>query len=284
MLYSEYMAKIRLHVNPTKKEIVKFGRRYPGLDEAILAKLIADNIRLEIRRHEEYVFVVFHIPEYSERTKSIESVEINIFYDRESNDADIFAFHTVHIIRKYEKQILAIEHGSFSKFLERILDILLEDEARIIEHILEDTKAVKEEYTTSKDSVAIIRHLTNNLNNISALKLIYDNQDQLLTHAEEYIRNYEDSVISYKRSYISEELAFARDFCANLMNAINTKYQVRMTDILYAYTRYTFILFLAGAVFEVTYGFVHDPSPIKITFWFACLATLAGSLIMLKKF
>ncbi len=264
--------------------ILQFAKRYPELDTSIIEKLQSDNIRLEIRRHDTYVFIIFHIPEYSTKTKSIESVEINIFYDRRSNDVDIFAFHTTHVIRKYEKQILGITHTSFSKFLEHILDILLEDEARIIEHILQDTQAVKEEYQASRDAVTLIRHLTNNLNNISALKLIYDNQDQLLDQAEEYIRNYEDSAISYKRSYISEELAFARDFCTNLMTSINTKYQVRMTDILYAYTRYTFIIFLAGAVFEVCFGFVHDPSPIKITFWFACLVTLAGSLFMLKKF
>lgn len=278
------MAKIQLLINPSKQEIVQFRKLYKNVDPLVMQKIEGDNIRVEIHRHESYVFLAFHIPEYAGKTKSIESVEINIFYDRKDNNAYLFAFHTSHVVRKYEKQIRAIKFTSFSKFLESILTILLEDEARIIEHILQDTRAVKEEYKSSSNSSLLIRHLTNNLNNISTLKLIYDNQDQLLDKTEEYIRNYEDSTISYQRNYISEELEFAKEYCQTLMHSINTKYQVRMTDIMYTYTRFTFVIFLTGAVFEIVYGFVNDPSPTKITFWFAGLTILAGSLIMLKKF
>lgn len=278
------MGKIKLFVNPSKKDLSGFHKHYPSLDPAIMQKIEKDNIRFGIDRNDQHILMVFHIPEYIVRSRSIESVEINLFYDRKLNNAFLFAFHTAHVIRKYEEQILAITYNTFGQFLEKILNILLDDEAKIIEHILQDTREVKEEYRSSKDSALLIRHLTNNLNNISALKLIYDNQDQLLTEAEEHIRNYEDSNINYQRNYIGEELTFAKDFCGTLMNSINTKYQVRMTDILYIYTRYTFILFLAGAVFEVAYAFHDDPSPIKITFWLACLITLAGSLIMLKRF
>ena len=278
------MAKIKLFINPTKLEIGQFRKLYKDIDPQVMQKIEGDNIRVEINRHESYVFLAFHIPEYILQSKSIESVEINIFYDRKLNDAFVFAFHTSHVIRKYEKQIRAIQFTSFSKFLEQILTILLEDEARIIEHILQDTRSLKEEYKSSKDSSLLIRHLTNNLTNISALKLVYDNQDQLLNKTEEYIRNYEDSTISYQRNYISQELEFAKDFCQTLMHSINTKYQVRMTDIMYTYTRFTFVLFLTGAVFEIVYGFINDPSPAKLTFWFCGLGILAGSLIMLKKF
>lgn len=249
-----------------------------------MQKIEGDNIRVEIHRHESYVFLAFHIPEYIVSSKSIESVEINIFFDRKTNDAYVFAFHTSHVIRKYEQQIKSIRFSSYSKFLEQILSILLEDEARIIEHILEDTRVLKEEYKSSKDASLLIRHLTNNLNNISALKLIYDNQDQFLDKTEENIRNYENSTINYQRNYISQELEFAKDFCQTLMQSINTKYQVRMTDIMYTYTRFTFVLFLTGAVFEIVYGFVNDPSPAKLTFWLCGLGILAGSLIMLKRF
>lgn len=278
------MGKVKLYINPQKKELSRFRASYPSIDPVVMQKIETDNIRLDIHRHELYVFVIFHIPEYIVNSRTIESVEVNIFYDNKLNKAFLFAFHTSHVIRKYEKQILSIQFNSFGKFLESILNILLDDEAKIIEHILQDTREVKEEYKSSRDAVVLIRHLTNNLNNISTLKLIYDNQDQLLNKAEEYIRNYENSVINYQRNYIGEELTFAKDFCSTLMNSINTKYQVRMADILYIYTRYTFILFLAGAVFEVAYAFHNDPSPIKITFWLACLITLAGSLFMLRRF
>lgn len=278
------MGKVKLYINPQKKDLARFRARYPSISPVVMQKIEGDTIRVEIHRHETYVFLAFHIPEYVVKSKSIESVEINIFYDRKINDAYLFAFNTSNVVKKYESQIRSITCTSFGKFLESILSILLEDEARIIEHILMDTRDVKEEYRSSRDSSLLIRHLTNNLNNISTLKLIYDNQDQLLDKTEEYIRNYENSSISYQRIYISQELTFAKDFCQTLMHSINTKYQVRMTDIMYVYTRYTFVIFLTGAVFEIVYGFVNDPSPIKLTFWLAGLTILAGSLIMLKKF
>ncbi|MBP6994507.1 hypothetical protein KBB12_04675, partial [Candidatus Woesebacteria bacterium] len=211
------MGKIKLLINPSKKDIAKFQKSYKDVDTVVMQKIEGDNIRVEIHRHELYVFLAFHIPEYIVSSKSIESVEINIFFDRKANDAHVFAFHTSHVIRKYEKQIRSIKFASYSKFLEQILSILLEDEARIIEHILQDTRMLKEEYKSSKDAGLLIRHLTNNLNNISALKLIYDNQDQFLDKTEENIRNYENSTISYQRNYISQELEFAKDFCQTLM-------------------------------------------------------------------
>ena len=278
------MAGIKVITNPKKSDIDLFLRKYPKLDTSIVKKIQENNVRVELRKHEKYVFLIFYIPEYITQTRGIASVELNIFYDRQENSATIFAFNTNHFFSRYKRHIEKIKVTSFSKFIEDILTIILDDEAKIIDHILQDTKEVKEEFQSAKEPVSLIRHLTNNLTNITTLTLIFDNQDRLLDKAEEYIRHYEDSVISYQRNYINEELEFSKDYCLTLMNSINTKYQVRMTDILYVYTRYTFILFLAGAVFQIAYSFHDDPSPIKITFWLACLATLAGSLIMLKKF
>jgi Mg2+ and Co2+ transporter CorA len=278
------MAAIQVITNPTRRDIAQFLRKYPRLDTSIVKKIQENNVRVELKKHEKYVFLIFYIPEYITQNRAIASVELNIFFDRQDNSATIFAFNTNHFFARYKRHIQKIQVTSFSKFIEDILTIILDDEAKIIDHILQDTKEVKEEFYSSNDPVSLIRHLTNNLTNITTLTLVFDNQDRLLDKAEEYIRHYEDSMISYQRNYINEELEFAKDFCSTLMNSINTKYQVRMTDILYVYTRYTFILFLAGAVFQMAFAFHDDPSPIKITFWLACLGTLAGSLIMLKKF
>lgn len=278
------MYKLTVMSNPKKAEVNAFHKKYPHADKTVLQKINGDNIRVEISRHDLYVFMVFHLPEYVVRRRSIETVEVNIFYDRKKNDVTVFAFHTDHFFKKYEDSLRAIKYNSFSKFLESLLNLVLADEAKIIEHILQDTRDVKQEYQSSKDSALLIRHLTNNLTNISTLKLICDNQDQLLNKAEEYIRNYEDSPIHYQRNYINEELTYAKEFCQTIMHSINTKYQVRMTDIMYAYTRFTFVIFLTGAVFQVAYAFTHDASPIKITFWFACLATFLGALVMFRRF
>jgi len=277
------MTAIDLITNPSSQDIARFHKLHRSVDPMVIKKISGDNIRVEINRHENYVFVVFHIPEYIMRSKTIDSVEINVFYDRSKNKATIFAFKTKHFFQKYRSQILGIKYTTFSKFLESLLNIILEDEAKIIEHILKDTRDVKEEYRMSQDSALLIRHLTNNLTNITTLKLICDNQDQLLNKAEEYIRNFENSTINYQRNYISEELLFAKNFCETLMNSINTKYQVRMTDIMYGYTRFTFVIFLAGAVFQITYSFIEDPSPIKLTFWLACLVTFLGTLVVFRK-
>ncbi len=275
-----------LHVvtNPTKKDIQAFYRKHPQIDDLIPKYIERDNIQVVFYRNSNWVFLVFHVPEYVESRKSIESVEVNIFYDRETNRSTIFAFDTEHFFKKYEKEIEGIEFKSFGTFLEKLLAIMLTDEARIIEHVLLNTKAIKSEYTSGVDASVVIRHLTNSLIHISTLKLIIDNQDKLIEKAENYIRNYEDSSIGDMRTHIREELTFAKEFCQTLMDSIDTKYQVRQAEILYAYTKYTFIFFLAGAAFQIAYAFIEDPSPIKITFWIASLATLLGSLVMFRKF
>ena len=275
-----------LHVvtNPTKKDISTFYKRHPHIDDLIPTYIERDNIQVVFHRHAEWVFLVFHVPEYVASRKSIESVEVNIFYDRATNRSTIFAFDTQHFFTKYKKEIESIEFKSFGIFLEKLLDVILTDESRIIEHVLLNTKAIKSEYTAGVDASVVIRHLTNSLIHISTLKLIVDNQDKLIGKAETYIRNYEDSPIGDMRTHIREELVYAKEFCQTLMDSIDTKYQVKQAEVLYAYTKYTFIFFLAGAAFQIAFAFIEDPSPIKITFWFASLITLLGSLVMFRKF
>lgn len=278
------MSALRIIPNPTKKDIDGFLKKYPKLNREVVTKIQNNNVRVEFSKHEKYVFLIFYIPEYITKTRSISITELNVFYDRDIKEVTIFAFNTSHFFKRYEKPVESIRTSSLSKFLEDILSIILEDEAKIIDHILEDTRAVKEEYRNSKETSVLIRHLTNNLTNITTLTLICDNQDRILDEAEDYIRHYEDSPISYQRNYIHEELEFAKEFCQTLMDSINTKYQVRMSDTLYAYTRFTFVIFLTGAVFQVVFAFHDDPSPIKLTFWLASMAVFLGSLVMFRRF
>lgn len=283
-LYIGIMSTLHIFPNPTKRDIDSFLKKHPKLNEDIVTKIQNNNVRVEFSKHEKYIFLVFYIPEYIQKTRSIATIELNVFFDRVTNEVTIFAFNTNHFFKRYGKQVESIRTVSLSKFLEDILSIILDDEAKIIDHILQDTREVKEEYHNSKDSSLLIRHLTNNLTNITTLTLICDNQDRILDEAEDYIRHYEDSPISYQRNYIHEELEFAKEFCQTLMKSINTKYQVRMSDTLYAYTRFTFVIFLAGAVFQIVYAFHNDPTPAKITFWFASLIVFLGTLVMFRRF
>ncbi|MFO0704014.1 MAG: hypothetical protein U0525_04800 [Patescibacteria group bacterium] len=278
------MSTLKVISNPKNKDIEKFIKNHSNLQEDMMQMIRDNNVRVRLSLNNEHVLLVFYIPEYIVAKRKISSVEINAFYDRKKNEATVFAFNTNHFFDKYKKQIESIEFKTFGKFLEGLLSIILEDEAKILEHILQDTQEVKDEYATSRDSTIVIRHLTNNLTNITTLKLLFDNLNQLLDKAEEYIRNYEDSIINYQRNYITEELQFAKEYCETLMTSLNTKYQVKMTDILYSYTRYTFIIFFSGAVFQIVDAFHKDTSPIKTTFMIALLTTILGSLLMLKKF
>ncbi len=278
------MKLIEIVTNPKKEDFAAFEKKYPKLDQAILQKIKGSNIRIELHKHEKYIYLIFFIPEYVSELHAIKSIEVNVFFDKAKHKATIFGFNTSHFFKKYRGELEAITHFSFGSFIDQWLQIVLEDEARIIEHLLQDTKSVREEYKNDTDSNLLIRHLTSNLINITTLRLIINNQQKLLEHVETYIRDYEDSIVNYKRTYISEELEYAKEFCETLMHSINTKYQVRQADSLYAYTKYTYVFFLAGATFQIAYAFIDDPSPIKITFWIASMITLLGTLLMFRKF
>ncbi len=275
---------IQIVTNPKREDFVMFEKQYPKLDADILRKIKGSNIRIELHKNEKYIYLIFFIPEYIRELHTIRSIEVNVFFDKVRRKATIFGFHTSHFFKKYQTQLESITHSSFGSFIDQWLQIVLEDEARIIEHLLQDTKSVREEYINGTDSTVLIRHLTSNLINITTLRLVINNQQKLLDHVESYIRDFEDSIVNYKRAYISEELEYAKEFCETLMHSINTKYQVRQADALYGYTKYTYIFFLAGAAFQIAYAFTDDPSPIKITFWIASLFTLLGTLLMFRKF
>ncbi|MEI6326548.1 MAG: CorA family divalent cation transporter [Candidatus Roizmanbacteria bacterium] len=278
------MKLIDIVTNPKKEDYAAFVKKYPKLDEEILRKIKGSNIRIELHKHEKYIYLIFFIPEYIREEHAVKSIEVNVFFDKAKHKVTIFGFNTSHFFKKYKDELESISHFSFGSFIDQWLQIVLEDEARIIEHLLQDTKSVREEYKNDTNSTLIIRHLTSNLINITTLRLIINNQQKLLEHVETYIRDFEDSIVNYKRAYITEELEYAKEFCETLMNSINTKYQVKQNDTLYAYTKYTYIFFLAGAVFQIAYAFIDDPSPIKITFWVASMVTLLGTLLMFRRF
>jgi hypothetical protein len=275
---------LQVVTNPSSKAIQSFYRKHPQVRLDVSHYIERDNVHIVFHRHSTWVFLVFHVPEYIAHRKSIESVELNIFYDRETNKSTIFAFDTEHFFTRYSREFEQMQFQTFGSFLEKLLDTVLTDESRIIEHILLDVRRIKKEYSNGTDATVVIRHLTNSLINISSLKMIVDNQDKLIEKAEKYVRDHGEVPISDRRTHIREELTYAKEFCQTLMDSIDTKYQVKQAEILYAYTKYTFIFFLAGASFQVVYGFVQDSSPIKLTFWIASLITFLGTLVMFRRF
>lgn len=229
--------------NPSKAELESIT---PLLKEReILSKIQESNIRIEYQAKESYVFIILYLPEYNIKTRSIENTEVDIYFNKENNNVHIFAYKTLYFFEKYKLEILALPHNSFGVFIKKFLDIVLEDESKIIEHILEDTESVKKEYNNGEDTYSIIRHLTRNEINISSLKLISANQNKLISLLSKNISKDSMEIIDYKRAYVSEELEYEHEFCKTLMDSINTKFQVKNTEALYVFTKYSFIVFLA---------------------------------------
>jgi hypothetical protein len=252
------LSKLEIYLNPTPSEIQEIlPTLSTTLEETDQSRIKIPNSRVEFIERDNYLFVIFYLPEYRKETKTIEIVELDLFFNTKENIVHIFANNTEYFFQKYHEQLKEIKFSSFGKFLQQLLAVVLEDEAKIIDHILGDTTDIRKEYTSSKNTYSVIRYLTNNLINISALNLLVSNQHKLIESVNDYFSKNQLETLNYKRNYIVEELVYAKDFCDTLMNSINTKFQVKSSDDLYVFTKYSFIIFLAELVISFI-GFFLD--------------------------
>jgi hypothetical protein len=267
--------------NPTQSELDVL---LPYLqEEKILEKIKKNNIRIEFINKQDYALIILYLPEYNADTKSITSTEVDIYYEKKDNNAFIFAYNTLYFFDKYGEDINSIKFTSFGVFIRKFLDILLEDEAQIVDHILEDTEKVKNEYNLNLDSYEIIRHLTRNEINISSLKLISANQNKLIALLEKHLSDSAIQAIDYKRSYVAEELDYEHEFCKTLMDSINTKFQVKSSEELYRFTKYSFMVFVATlAVAFLT--LIHADDTTGKTYTFLGLISILLSVILVHRF
>ncbi len=219
-----------------------------GLSADVISKIKFPNRRIELLKDKNFIFAVIHIPEYHKNLKALNQIEINIYFDKLTLQAYVFAFDTEYFFDKYSSQINQITYSNFGELIDKFLSIILQDETKLIEHILEDTQQIKSEYFAKADPSMLIRHLTNNEINISALQLIISNQNKLFELVQPYISKIEQSSIAYSRHNISDELEFAKEFCHTMMNSINTKYNVKEADTMYKLESLMFIIFVTELV------------------------------------
>lgn len=262
--------------NPTPQEIDTINDIIPG-DEVIIQKIKRNNTKVEFIEKQNFIFAILYLPEYHSEKKSIKSVEVNIYFNKTTKKIYIFAYNTLYFFERYHENILGIEYKTFGTFIKKFLDVILEDESKIVEHIVEDTETVKEEYYRLVNTYEIIRHLTQNEINISSLKLISASQNKFLDLLEKHISGNGFEAIEYKRSYVSEELEYMHEFCKALMDSINTKFQVRSSEELYIFTRNSFIIFILTLIVAFLTLAEADGTHNKV---FTTSALILGSLAM----
>jgi len=229
-----------------------------SISKEIHNKIDSENNRVEFVEEENYLFVIFYFPEYDKKTRTINTVEVNILFNAKEKFVRLFAYNTEYFFEKYKSPLEEISFKTFGGFIEKFLSVVLEDESRIIEHILLDTDEVKKEYLHNADNYHLIRHLTNIQINISSLKLMVANQNKLIDLINDYTNKTQQSSLHYRKNYIMEELNYVKEFSETLMSSINTKFQVRSSDDLYRFTKYSFITFVSTLIVDLVLLFKQD--------------------------
>lgn len=236
---------IKLHLNLSDSELDSVLENINSA-EVIRTKITAENSRVEFKEVEDYLFMIFYIPEYNKKNKSIDSVEINIQFNLKTKEINLFANNSSYFFEKYSAEIAAISFKSFGGFFEQFLSLVFEDVSRIINHILHDINEIRKEYADRADNYLVIRHLTNAQLNISTINLIFANQDKLIELVEDYISKTLQTTLNYKKTYLEDELSYAKEFCGNVMQSINTKYSVRTSDDMYRFSKYSSIIVVSN--------------------------------------
>ncbi|MEI6462603.1 MAG: hypothetical protein WCO33_02960 [bacterium] len=277
------MNGLKVIKNPDKKllETVVIDMK---LEASIAEKIYAVNNRVEFKESADQLFLIFHLPEYNSKSKSIESVEVNLLYNLKDNNAVVFASNTEYFFDKYKQQLEAIEFKSLGKFFEEFMSIVIEDEAKMVEHILMDTNDIKQEYFKNSDTYVLIRHLTNNLINISSIELISSNQNKLINLLEEYVSKNQKSILNYKKNYLGEELKYAASFCNTLLESIGTKFQVKSSNDLSRYTKYSFVVFVATLIVALLTLLIGDRTEGSIFFIGAVIASILSTIVIVLVF
>lgn len=277
------MNSLKVIKNPDKKllESVILDMK---INDKIASKIYSVNNRVEFSESDDQLFIIFHLPEYDPKKKSIESVELNLLYNLKDNNAVVFASNTDYFFDKYQAELEAIEYKSLGKFFEEFMSIVIEDEAKMVEHILMDTNDIKHEYFKNSDTYILIRHLTNNLINISSIQLISSNQNKLINLLEEYVSKYQKSILTYKKNYLGEELEYAATFCNTLLQSIGTKFGVKSSNDLSRYTKYSFVVFVATFIVALLTLLISDKSTGAIYFLGASFTSLLALIAIVLLF
>ncbi|MEI6887261.1 MAG: hypothetical protein WCK31_03440, partial [bacterium] len=143
------------------------------------------------------------------------------------------------------------------------------------------TKEIKQEYFKNSDTYVLIRHLTNNLINISSIELISSNQNKLINLLEEYVSKNQKSILNYKKNYLGEELKYASSFCNTLLESIGTKFQVKSSNDLSRYTKYSFVVFVATFIVGLITLLITDNTVGSIFFIGALLISFLALIVIL---
>lgn len=275
--------QIFVSVNPQDSEIAEFSAKVK-LSKHILNRLSSLNTRIEFIEEERYLFVILYIPEYNKEQKIIESVEVNIVFDLSEKIVYLFAYNSDYFFAKYTELLSKLSFRSFGSFLEKFLSIILLDEERIIEHILDDTNSIRKEYYKGANNYTIIRHLTNNQINISSLNLVVSNQIKLIELVNEYITLHQQDALNYKKNYIAAELKYASEFCDALKTSINTKFHVKSTNLLNRFTKYSFITFVSTVLLTLLIIYKEDVKESTAYFGISVGIVLVSAILVLLGF
>lgn len=273
---------INLHLNLEQEELFAELQKL-NVPDSVKEKITVPNSRVEFKESEESLFMIFYIPEYNKETKAIDTVEINIIFDNKEKTVDLFANNSTYFFEKYHNGVLEINFKTFGGFFEKFLSLIFEDVSRIVSHILNDTNEIRSEYLDKSDNYKVIRHLTNAEINISSLRLIFANQNKLIELVNDYMNKTQQSSLNYKKNYLEEELSYAKEFCETLMNSINTKFQVRTSDDLYRFNKYSFMTFVSTLMLTLLILFRDDRAH-KTEFLFPGITIVLFSIIFVLIF
>lgn len=245
--YKINMHKLTIYTNPDTETHKTLQSEYKFNDE-IFQILERSNKRVEVKYDATSIFLIMHIPEYDTKAKAIRQVELNLLYDCTNENAMILCYNTSYFFDKYKSNIQNIIFTSFETLLEKIYRIIFEDVSLIIDHLLEDTSSIKDEYYTKSDPAMLVRHLTNNLINISTLKLIVSSQNKLINILQINFKLDEKGSLEYKKNNINHELEFASEFCDTLLQSLDTRYEVKESENMWRLESIMFVIFVTELV------------------------------------
>lgn len=255
-----------------------------AIPEVYLTKLKAENRRMEFLDHSGFLFFIILIPEYNKKLKVIVQVELDILYDKTTNQAYLFFLNSDNFANRYNQILSSIKYDNYSDLIYEVLQIIQDDEIKIIDHIQNDTSIIKDEYYSKIGAEILIRHLTNNQINISGIKLILSNQIKFIDYSKQFLSENQYRNLTYKQFEIKDELNYASEFSETLMKSINTKFEVKTSMDIYTWTKYTFIAILGTFIYDIFSVFIGHTPYVWISWVVATFLCAVIGYITLSKF
>ena len=248
-----------------------------SIPSKFLEKLKDQNRRMEFLDDPNFFFSIIHIPEYNKQDKLIKQIELDVCYEKSKNQGYLFFDNTNNFAIRYQQNINSITYSNYAELLFEIYKLIQEDEIKIIDHILSDTNTIKDEYYARLSADVLIRHLTNNQINISGLKLILSNQIKFLEYSKQYLKHSAYQILMYRQTEIKDELNYANEFSGTLMNSMNTKFEVKTSNDIYFWTKYTFIAIVGTFFFDILSIFISHSNYA----WFAWAIGVTACIILI---